>query len=99
MLAQRTTDEVGVATVSGEITTGSPHYYDYSLSEVPAGNYYILAIAGVEGEPFDDIGPGDYIGYYGMPSGGELADRSVVTVESSDLSDYDVVIWMDGATL
>lgn len=97
--AQRVTDEVAVSTVTGEISTGTPHYFDYALSSVPAGEYYILAIAGVEGESFDDIGAGDYIGYYGMPNGGNLSLRRIATVESSDLSGYDIIIWMDGAEL
>ena len=97
--AQRATDEVAVDAVTGEIAAGSPSFFEYVLSEVPVGEYYILGVIGISGESFEVIGAGYFVGYYGMPNGGDLSQKSVVTVEGADLTDYDVEIWMDAAEL
>jgi len=53
-------------------TCGSGTTIHYSISDVPAGTYYVYAVVFIVGDPQDEPQAGDFIGIYGTTLSGPL---------------------------
>lgn len=77
-----------IAQTSG-VTTASA-MLSYSIPDVPAGTYYLLAFVDVDGSGGGSSTPGDYAGWYGHSGDGNPPAGASVVVPASGTVTYDV---------
>ena len=78
-------------------TCGSGTTVDYSISNVPAGTYYVYAGVRIVSDHDSSPQNGDYIGFYG--TGSDPPDEANAVVPSSGTVTFDITLSIMGETL
>lgn len=76
---------------------GTETTVNYSISDVPAGTYYVYAIVRIVSDPDAGAEKGDYIGYYGSSNGSPSSANAVVPSSGTVTFDITMSVWEEDA--